>query len=157
MADNLNTRAIVYDMLMSIEKENTPSHILLSQTLMKYQYLDKRDRAFISRLFRGTLEYEIFLDGVIRQFSSVRLNKIKPPIKIILRMSVNEIFARNGYIFSDPIWNAYYSAQNWYIPLSGHNITFDSMNDNELTNLEMLLSLEEHLSNNSTKGDGKDE
>ena len=57
MADNLNTRAIVYDMLMSIEKENTPSHILLSQTLMKYQYLDKRDRAFISRLFRGTLEY----------------------------------------------------------------------------------------------------
>ena len=91
MADNLNTRAIVYDMLMSIEKENTPSHILLSQTLMKYQYLDKRDRAFISRLFRGTLEYGIFLDGVIRQFSSVRLNKIKPPIKIILRMSVYQI------------------------------------------------------------------
>ena len=88
MADNINTRAIVYDMLMSVEKENTPSHLLLSQTLMKYQYLDKRDRAFISRLFRGTLEYEIFLDGVIRQFSSVRLNKIKPPIKVILRMSV---------------------------------------------------------------------
>ena len=55
MADNINTRAIVYDMLMSVEKENTPSHLLLSQTLMKYQYLDKRDRAFISRLFRGTL------------------------------------------------------------------------------------------------------
>ena len=52
MAENLNTRAIVYDMLMSIEKENIPSHILLPQTLMKYQYLDKRDRAFISRLFR---------------------------------------------------------------------------------------------------------
>ena len=56
MADNINTRAIVYDMLMSVEKENTPSHLLLSQTLMKYQYLDKRDRAFISRLFRRTLE-----------------------------------------------------------------------------------------------------
>ena len=91
MADNINTRAIVYDMLMSVEKENTPSHLLLSQTLMKYQYLDKRDRAFISRHFRGTLEYEIFLDGVIRQFSSVRLNKIKPPIKVILRMSVYQI------------------------------------------------------------------
>ena len=91
MADNINTRAIVYDMLMSVEKENTPSHLLLSQTLMKYQYLDKRDRAFISRLFRGTLEYEIFLDGVIRQFSSVRLNKIKTPIKAILRMSVYQI------------------------------------------------------------------
>ena len=33
MADNLNTRAIVYDMLMSIEKENTPTHILLSELL----------------------------------------------------------------------------------------------------------------------------
>ena len=30
MADNINTRAIVYDMLMSVEKENTPSHLLLS-------------------------------------------------------------------------------------------------------------------------------
>lgn len=28
MADNINTRAIVYDMLMSVEKENTPSHLL---------------------------------------------------------------------------------------------------------------------------------
>ena len=37
------------------------------------------------------MEYEIFLDGVIRQFSSVRLNKIKPPIKAILRMSVYQI------------------------------------------------------------------
>lgn len=60
MADNINTRAIVYDMLMSVEKENTP-HIFFYPRLMKYQYLDKRDRAFISRLFRGTLEYEIFL------------------------------------------------------------------------------------------------
>lgn len=91
MAENINTRAIVYDMLMCVEKEQTPSHILLSQTLMKYQYLEKRDRAFISRLFRGTLEYEIFLDAVIRQFSSVRLNKLKLPIKVILRMSVYQI------------------------------------------------------------------
>ena len=102
MADNINTRAIVYDMLMSVEKENTPSHLLLSQTLMKYQYLDKRDRAFISRLFRGTLEYEIFLDGVIRQFSSVRLNKIKPPIKVILRMSVYQILKMDHFKVADP-------------------------------------------------------
>ena len=32
-----------------------------------------------------------FLTGVIRQFSSVRLNKIKTPIKAILRMSVYQI------------------------------------------------------------------
>ena len=61
MADNINTRAIVYDMLMSVEKENTPSHLLLSQTLMKYQYLDKRDRAFISRLFKEHWNMRFFL------------------------------------------------------------------------------------------------
>lgn len=31
MADNINTRAIVYDMLMSVEKENTPSHLILGK------------------------------------------------------------------------------------------------------------------------------
>ena len=76
---------------------------------------------------------------------------------ILLRMSVNEIYARNGYIFSDPIWKSYYNAQNWYTPVSEYNINFDSMNDNELTNLQMLLSLEKHLGNNQTKGDGKNE
>lgn len=76
---------------------------------------------------------------------------------ILLRMSINEIYARNGYIFSDSIWNAYYNAQNWYIPLPEHNISFDSMNDNELANLQMFLSSEKYLNNNPAKGDGKNE
>ena len=58
---------------------------------MKYQYLDKKDRAFMSRLFRGTLEYQIFLDGVIGQFSTVKINKMKPPIRTMLRMGTYQI------------------------------------------------------------------
>lgn len=91
MTGNINTREIVFDMLMAVEKEHTPSHILLSQTLSKYQYLEKKDRAFISRLFRGILEYQIFLDAVIGQYSSVKLNKIKPPVRALLRMSVYQM------------------------------------------------------------------
>lgn len=91
MAGSMNTREIVFDMLMEVEKDHTPSHLLLAQTLSKYQYLDKKDRAFISRLFRGTLEYRIFLDAVIGQFSSVKFNKIKPPVRVILRMAVYQI------------------------------------------------------------------
>ena len=86
-----DAREIVFDMLMDVEKNHTPSHILLGQTLSKYQYLDKKDRAFISRLFRGTLEYEIRLDDVIGRFSSVRVKKIKPPVKVILRMAACQI------------------------------------------------------------------
>lgn len=91
MAENANTREIVFDMLMAVMKEHAPSHVILSQTLMKYQYLDKKDRAFMSRLFRGTLEYQIFLDAVIGQFSSVKINKIKPPVRTILRMGIYQI------------------------------------------------------------------
>lgn len=91
MSDKINTREIVFDMLMTVAKEHTPSHLLLSQTLAKYQYLDKKERAFISRLFRGTLECQILLDAVIGQFSSVKINKIKLPVRIILRMGVYQI------------------------------------------------------------------
>jgi hypothetical protein len=44
MSESINTREIVFDMLMTVRKEGTPSHILLSQTLAKYQYLDKKDQ-----------------------------------------------------------------------------------------------------------------
>lgn len=89
--NNINTREIVFDMLMTVEKEHMPSHVLLSQTLMKYQYLDKKDRAFISRLFRGVLEYQIYLDAVIGQFSSVKIAKLKPPVRVLLRMGSYQI------------------------------------------------------------------
>ena len=55
MADNINTRAIVYDMLMSVEKENTPSHLLLSQTLMKYQYLDEEGQSVYQQTFQRNI------------------------------------------------------------------------------------------------------
>ncbi len=91
MENTNQTREIVYDMLLETFREHTPSHILLSQTLSKYQYLDKKERAFISRLYRGTLEYQIFLDAVIGQFSSVKVNKIKLPVRTILRMGIYQI------------------------------------------------------------------
>ncbi len=44
--------------------------------LEKYQYLDKRDRAFISRWSEGTLEHLIQLDYIIEQFSKVPVYSI---------------------------------------------------------------------------------
>ncbi len=90
-AGTVNTREIVFDMLMTVMKEQAPSHVILMQTLMKYQYLDKKDRALMSRLFKGTLEYQIFLDAVIGQFASVKPNKIKLPVRILLRMGTYQI------------------------------------------------------------------
>ncbi len=91
MAGSVNIREIVFDMLMTMEKEHVPSHILLNQTLTKYQYLDKRDRAMLSRLFRGTLEYHIFLDGVLLQFIKTDWRKVKRLVCILLRLGSYQI------------------------------------------------------------------
>ena len=85
----MKERDIVYDMLIFTYKEESPSHHVLQQTLQKYGYLDKRQRAFISRLYRGVLEYQITLDDWISRFSNAK--KIKMPVKVILRMGAYQI------------------------------------------------------------------
>ena len=57
----------------------------------KYQYLEKRDRAFISRVVEGTLEHMIQLDYIIEQFSNVPVYNMKPLIRNLLRMSVYQL------------------------------------------------------------------
>lgn len=86
-----NTRELVLDMLMEVTRQEHPSHVVHSQMLMKYQYLEKQERRFMSRLFKGTLERMVTLDYVIGRFSSVKVSKIKPVLKNILRMSVYQI------------------------------------------------------------------
>lgn len=91
MTDSINVRELVLDMLMEVTRENKPSHVVHSQMLEKYQYLEKQERKFLSRLFKGTLERMITLDYVISQFSSVKTSKIKPVLKNILRLSVYQL------------------------------------------------------------------
>lgn len=90
-AGEVNTRELILDMLMEICEKGGYSHIVLRQTLRKYQYLDKRDRAFITRITEGTLENRIYIDYVINQVSNIRVAKMKPLIRNLLRMSVYQV------------------------------------------------------------------
>ena len=74
-AGAVNEREIVLDMLMEICEREGYSHVVLRQTLKKYQYLEKRDRAFITRITEGTLENRILIDYVIDRFSNVKVKK----------------------------------------------------------------------------------
>lgn len=76
---------------MEITEEEAYSHIVLREVLEKYQYLEKRDRAFISRVVEGTLEHMIQLDYIIEQFSNVPVYNMKPLIRNLLRMSVYQL------------------------------------------------------------------
>ncbi len=92
MTKGLDSREMALDILIEILEKGSFSHIVLNQALSKYQYLDKHDRAFITRVVEGTLEYQIQIDYVLEQFSSVKLSRMKPLIRTLLRMSVYQIY-----------------------------------------------------------------
>lgn len=91
MADRINSRELVCDSLMEILEKGNYSHLVLNQALGKYQFLSKADRALVTRITEGTLEYLIQIDEVLNQYSRTRVDKMKPVIRTILRMSVYQI------------------------------------------------------------------
>lgn len=91
MTNTVNIREIVLEILMEITEEEAYSHVVIRGVLEKYQYLDKRDRAFISRVSEGTLEYLLQMDYIIECFSKVPVYNMKPLIRNLLRMSVYQL------------------------------------------------------------------
>lgn len=88
---DVNIRAVVLDILTEIEKEGEFSHITINNALLKYQYLDRTQRAFINRLSLGTIECRIDMDYILNQYSKTPVNKMKPLIRRIMRMAVYQI------------------------------------------------------------------
>lgn len=91
-----NTREIVLDTLLAIERGEEFSHKLLKSVLDKYDYLDSRDKSFIKRVTEGTLERQLELDYYLNHFSTVAVKKMKPLIRCLLRMSVYQIVYMDG-------------------------------------------------------------
>lgn len=75
MNHQVNTRELILGILLEVNKEGQYSHLVIRSTLEKYQYLEKQERAFISRVCEGTLEYKIRLDYILNQFSTVPAKK----------------------------------------------------------------------------------
>ena len=88
--DNINLRNMVLNMLLEID-DKKQSHIVLKETLDSHKDLEKNQRAFVTRLFRGTIERQIELDYIIDAFSKTPTGKMKKVIKYILRMSVYQL------------------------------------------------------------------
>ena len=91
MAASVNGRELVLDILLQITRDGEYSHIALKNVLDKYQYLDKKARAFITRVVHGTLEHMIEIDYIINQFSKVKVQKMKPVIRTIIRSAVYQL------------------------------------------------------------------
>lgn len=91
MTKPTESRELILDILMEILEKGGYSHVILRQALEKYQYLEKQDRALITRVVEGTIEYRLTIDAVIDECSKVKVEKLKPVIRTILRMSVYQI------------------------------------------------------------------
>lgn len=51
-----DTREIIVEILLSLEKGQDFSHKLMKAVLDKYDYLDPREKAFIKRVTEGTID-----------------------------------------------------------------------------------------------------
>ena len=91
MTNQGNERELVLDMLLEVIEEGKLSHTVLHQALKKNQELEKQQRAFISRLFTGTLERYLTLDYYINSFATLRVEKMKPFIRNLLRLSAYQL------------------------------------------------------------------
>ena len=86
-----NVRELALEVLLNAEKGQGFLDNLLHAQLLKYQYLSKRDRAFLSRICEGVNEYRIRIDYVVDQVSKTPIRKCKPMIRCILRMGAYQI------------------------------------------------------------------
>lgn len=95
MTVKTDMREEALDTLLDIERNHTLSHIALSNTLLRLQFIPKQDRAFLTRLTEGVMERRITLEYILNQFSKTPLHKCKPLIRCLLLLSAYQILYMN--------------------------------------------------------------
>ncbi len=88
---DMNVREIILDLLLELSRGKEYSNILIAAVLEKYDYLDGREKAFIKRVSEGTIERRIQIDYVLNLYSKTPVNRMKPLIRELLRMSTYQL------------------------------------------------------------------
>ncbi len=96
MTSSLNLREMALEILLETEKNGAYPNVLLKQMLDKYIYMDKQERAFLTRLVEGTVERQMTLDYLIDHVSKTPVKKMKPVIRCMMRMGAYQIFYMDG-------------------------------------------------------------
>lgn len=91
MTNSVSVRELALEILIEVNEHGQYSHLMLRDVLDKYQFLEKQERAFLTRLVEGTLERQIEMDYILDAFSKVKVRKMKPLIRNLMRMSVYQL------------------------------------------------------------------
>lgn len=83
-------RQITVEALMKVNKGGGYSNLVIDNSIAA-SGLDVRDAGFATALFYGVLERMITLDHCIKGFSNMKLEKLSPPVREILRMSLYQL------------------------------------------------------------------
>lgn len=84
-------RAVAVDILTEVTDNTAYANITLRQTLAYFPQLDTRSRAFVTELVNGTLRNLLRVDYILSAFSHTPVDRMKPFIRALLRVSVYQL------------------------------------------------------------------
>ena len=87
----MRARELALDLLLEVERTGAYAGNLIRETLEKYDYEDPREKAFFKRLTESTLEHGIAVDWALNACSKVPVERMKPLIRALLRLSACQI------------------------------------------------------------------
>lgn len=96
MPSETNIRELVLETLTDLDRGRGNASEAMHAVLRNYQYLSKQERSFYTRLCEGTIEYRLQLDYLINQISRTPVEKCRPYIRNLLRMSLYQIRYMDG-------------------------------------------------------------
>ncbi len=91
MDKKTDMRAVALDTLIDMDRNRKLSHVAIGDTLMRYQYISRQDRAFYTHLCQGVTERRIYLDYMLDSVSKTPMRRCKPLIRNLLRMAAYQI------------------------------------------------------------------
>ena len=86
-----NARIQALEIVVDVLENGSYCNVSLNRCFDKKKQLDDRDKRFISMLSLGTIERAVELDYILSLYCKKPVNKLKPYIRNILRISVYQI------------------------------------------------------------------
>lgn len=88
----ITPRSLAYGILLHLQQRAGYPDRLLQVSFKRHPALDPRDRALLTELVYGVLRWQGRLDWHIDQLSAVRPDKVAPPVRVLLRMALYQLF-----------------------------------------------------------------
>jgi 16S rRNA (cytosine967-C5)-methyltransferase len=86
-----DARRLAYQVLLNLERQSSFPDRLIRMTLQRHTDCKEEDRALLTELVYGVLRWRGLLDWHIDQLSRVEASKIKPEIRMLLRLALYQM------------------------------------------------------------------